>query len=143
MPITKEQIEYIKTGYFHALEWLTWGCPDTRDLLEIPENFDPDNLDDSVDLNIEYRINQFIKDCPESLIFEYAEYMQEFHAGFNDRELYHGFQSLGHDLYLTSHGHGTGFYDRGIGELGNRLTGYAERIADINIWYQDDKIHAE
>jgi hypothetical protein len=29
---------------------------------------------------------------------------------------------LGHDLWLTSCGHGTGFWDRGLGDLGDRLT---------------------
>lgn len=29
---------------------------------------------------------------------------------------------LGHDLRLTSGGHGAGFWDRGLGELGDRLT---------------------
>ena len=28
----------------------------------------------------------------------------------------------GHDLWLTSRGHGTGFWDRGMGEIGDRLT---------------------
>lgn len=28
----------------------------------------------------------------------------------------------GHDLWLTRSGHGTGFWDRGLGELGDRLT---------------------
>lgn len=31
-------------------------------------------------------------------------------------------ERLGHDLRLTSGGHGTGFWDRGLGELGDRLT---------------------
>ena len=36
-------------------------------------------------------------------------------------ELY-GEESLGHDIWLTSQGHGAGFWDRGAGELGERLT---------------------
>ncbi len=31
-------------------------------------------------------------------------------------------ECLGHDLWLTSAGHGVGFWDRGLGELGDRLT---------------------
>jgi len=31
-------------------------------------------------------------------------------------------ECLGHDLWLTSAGHGVGFWDRGLGELGERLT---------------------
>lgn len=31
-------------------------------------------------------------------------------------------ECLGHDLWLTSAGHGVGFWDRGLDELGERLT---------------------
>lgn len=31
-------------------------------------------------------------------------------------------ECLGHDLWLTSAGHGVGFWDRGLNELGERLT---------------------
>lgn len=33
---------------------------------------------------------------------------------------------LGHDFYLTRNGHGAGFWDRGLGDLGDRLTGASE-----------------
>jgi hypothetical protein len=31
-------------------------------------------------------------------------------------------EQVGHDLWLTSQGHGSGFWDRGLGELGQRLS---------------------
>ncbi len=34
--------------------------------------------------------------------------------------------SAGHDFWLTRSGHGTGFWDRGLGELGGRLTAAAK-----------------
>lgn len=33
----------------------------------------------------------------------------------------------GHDFWLTRSGHGAGFWDRGLGELGDRLTDAAKR----------------
>lgn len=47
-------------------------------------------------------------------IYEYVS-----HDGF-------GFEQLGHDFLLTSRGHGAGFWDRGLGELGERLTDSVE-----------------
>lgn len=38
----------------------------------------------------------------------------------------------GHDLYLTAVGHGTGFWDRGLGELGDRLTNACRAIEDVS-----------
>jgi hypothetical protein len=34
--------------------------------------------------------------------------------------------SFGHDFYLTREGHGAGFWDRGLGELGDYLTKIAK-----------------
>lgn len=31
-------------------------------------------------------------------------------------------EHFGHDFFLTRNGHGAGFWDRGLGELGDRLT---------------------
>ena len=33
---------------------------------------------------------------------------------------------VGHDFWLTRNGHGAGFWDRGLGEIGDRLTKAAE-----------------
>lgn len=35
-------------------------------------------------------------------------------------------EASGHDLWLTQAGHGCGFWDRGLGELGERLTDAAK-----------------
>lgn len=39
-----------------------------------------------------------------------------------------GLESVGHDLWLTRLGHGAGFWDRGAGDLGARLTEAAEAL---------------
>jgi hypothetical protein len=52
----------------------------------------------------------------------------------------------GHDFILTANGHGCGFWDRGLGELGDRLTeatrGYSID-AEFALWgdYADDDEH--
>lgn len=35
-------------------------------------------------------------------------------------------EQVGHDFYLTRCGHGAGFWDRGLGEQGDKLTDLAE-----------------
>lgn len=37
---------------------------------------------------------------------------------------------MGHDLVLTSQGHGAGFWDRGDGELGDKLTALAKTYSE-------------
>lgn len=45
---------------------------------------------------------------------------------------------MGYDLWLTQAGHGTGFWDRGLGELGKKLTELAKRERDLNVVKGDD-----
>jgi len=44
---------------------------------------------------------------------------------------------VGHDIWLTRNGHGTGFWDRGLGELGDQLTVIAEDMSEVGIYVGD------
>jgi len=45
----------------------------------------------------------------------------------------------GHDLWLTCNGHGVGFWDRGLGDLGKRLTEVCNVIGESNLIVGDDR----
>lgn len=45
---------------------------------------------------------------------------------------------LGHDLFLSRNGHGTGFWDRDLGALGDRLHAAAERMGESALYVTDD-----
>jgi len=49
-----------------------------------------------------------------------------------------GTAQLGHDLWLTRNGHGTGFWDRGLGDLGDRLSNAARTLGEADSWVHDD-----
>jgi len=48
--------------------------------------------------------------------------------------------SAGHDFWLTRHHHGAGFWDRGAGEVGDRLTKAAETYGSFDLWANDDGV---
>lgn len=49
---------------------------------------------------------------------------------------------MGHDFWLTRNGHGAGFWDRGAGELGDRLTDAAHAFGGVDLLIGDDgKVH--
>jgi len=53
-------------------------------------------------------------------------------------------EQIGHDLWLTRNGHGSGFWDRGLGEVGDKLTDIASNMGEKNLfWGEDGKIHIE
>lgn len=47
-------------------------------------------------------------------------------------------ESLGHDFWLTRNHHGAGFWDRGLGELGDRLTKLADSFGSQDLVLGDD-----
>ena len=44
----------------------------------------------------------------------------------------------GHDFWLTRNGHGAGFWDRGLGELGDRLSEAADAFGESHLYAGDD-----
>jgi hypothetical protein len=108
--ITRENIAEILKHYLIAALWA-----------EMDENGDP--LDDR------FRIDDI---DPESV--NEAKQDVETFVFYNHMYL-HGLpeDQIGHDLLLTRNGHGAGFWDRGLGSRGNRLTEYCEKIGEITI----------
>lgn len=52
-------------------------------------------------------------------------------------------EQAGHDFWLTRNRHGAGFWDRGLGEVGRRLTESAQIMGAIELYAGDDnKIYA-
>ena len=41
---------------------------------------------------------------------------------------------MGHDFWLTRNGHGAGFWDRGLGELGKKLTNIAKTFGSCDLY---------
>lgn len=47
-------------------------------------------------------------------------------------------EQLGHDFWLTRNGHGTGFWDRGLGEVGKKLSNVARSFGPCELYVGDD-----
>ena len=43
-------------------------------------------------------------------------------------------EQIGHDFWLTRNGHGAGFWDRGLGEAGERLTAIAKTFPAVALF---------
>lgn len=52
-------------------------------------------------------------------------------------------EQIGHDFWLTRNGHGAGFWDRGLGEVGDKLTAACKPFGEVWLYVGDDGlIHA-
>jgi hypothetical protein len=47
-------------------------------------------------------------------------------------------ESVGNDFWLTRNGHGAGFWDRGLGDLGDHLTKVAKSFGSCDAYVGDD-----
>ena len=53
-------------------------------------------------------------------------------------------EQAGHDFWLTRNGHGAGFWDRGLGDIGGKLTKACHEFKEINLIVGDDgKLYVE
>lgn len=50
---------------------------------------------------------------------------------------------IGHDLWLTRNGHGSGFWDRGLGEQGERLTQAASSLGEASVTESGGQLHVD
>jgi hypothetical protein len=46
----------------------------------------------------------------------------------------------GHDFWLTRNHHGAGFWDRGLGDIGTRLTELAHAWGSVDLYVGDDEL---
>jgi hypothetical protein len=57
------------------------------------------------------------------------------------KDTYDDYQA-GHDFWLTRNGHGCGFWDRGLGKVGDELTANSKPYGAVNLYRGDDgKVH--
>lgn len=47
-------------------------------------------------------------------------------------------EQAGHDFWLTRNGHGAGFWDRGLGDVGERLTKASKVYGSVDLYIGDD-----
>lgn len=62
-------------------------------------------------------------------LLDNADYQE---ARWSDDEM------AGHDFFLTRNGHGVGFWDRDLGEVGDRLSDAAEAFGEVWFYVGDD-----
>lgn len=97
------------------------------------DNGEPLDSNYSIDDIEPESLELIIEECKE-FQFSWANTLNEYCELYQHSE-YTGMSLAGHDYWLTRNGHGVGFWDRGIGEVGDILTKacqYQERHLFVN-----------
>ena len=111
-------------GYIECALWSTGGEYEGEQL----ENFDDFDLNPNARPILEKHCRDFMGDN----IIDLLEYVER-RAGCMPSPWVHA----GHDFWLTRHRHGAGFWDRGLGELGERLTNTAHSVGEVELFIDE------
>lgn len=79
-------------------------------------------------------------DCREFIAANAADLLK--YADEREYDPSHGdvWEYAGHDFWLTRNSHGAGFWDRGLGKLGQRLTDASKGYGFINLYLGEDEL---
>jgi hypothetical protein len=156
-PVDPADLEQFITGYVETALWSSsieedfarfWAAKTGENFAPDTSmqrfGFEPDAITDEAMRSIAEDCEQFL-DAERADIDAYCEQLGEWHGSDSVRGAdarYSGLEQAGGDFWLSRNGHGAGFWDRGLGELGERLTRAARAWGSSDLYLTDDeRIH--
>lgn len=132
--IRAERVERMAGGYLTAALWSSGGepHPETGEELESLEEFEP---------SPELRAHA-LRTCGhfyDRNMTDLAAFVDLYPSRVSTE--YDPWEAAGHDLWLTRAGHGVGFWDRGMGRVGKRLSdecGFSKPFDNVDVYLGDD-----
>ena len=120
---TEPEINSFVLAYIKAMLWSTSGTMPDGQEIESLEEFE---ISESARAAVE-------SDCRAFL----ATYDHKFFMAFC-RQPYYSLEKAGQDFWLTRARHGVGFWDRGLGTVGEELTDAAHSFGEVWPYIGDD-----
>ena len=111
-------------AYIQCALWSTTDESTPEGGYPLDDNYDAEDLTNKA-------LDSIIADC-DAFQKDNAEDLSGLDSGY-----------CGHDFWLSRNGHGAGFWDRGYGELGNRLHKAAKVYGECNIYVHRGKLHIQ
>ena len=117
-------------GYITCALWSSTDESDESGGEPMDANYDADDLTEDARKRID-------DDCEAFMLANMAD-LVEYTQRYAPTGEYEVWECAGHDFWLTRNHHGAGFWDRGLRELGDRLTKAAHVYGEINLLVTDD-----
>lgn len=127
-------------AFFHAYqEAALWSSTDES----TPEGGEPFDANYSTDDIAPAALADMLEDCTAFIADNLAD-LQQYAEHFKYCEDVTGYAMAGHDFWLTRNGHGAGYWDRGVGAVGEHLSEAAKVWGTSDLYVGDDgKIHVQ
>lgn len=125
---TRNDFNKFFNGYVDAALWSSTDNSDDSGGEPLDANYDKSDIDKKA-------LRAWKKDCVAFMRSEKADlkkFMDETGVGWG---------SCGHDFWLTRNGHGAGFWDRGAGDVGERLSKACKPYGSVDLYVHDGKVH--
>ena len=121
-PLTSiTRITTIETAYLEAVELTDCG-PDDPERAEAPWS-------EALFTHAEDSTLRFINSLPPTLWAEVSGAVEDGR---------YSWAQFGHDLWLTRNGDGSGFWDRGLGQMGDTLSEHAQAMGEVWTYVTDE-----
>ena len=117
----------MKACYSDYLQCAAWSSID-----ENGEPLDSYQFSDVAEKNMREDLDKFVEEmeCHPELLEQYEE------LGGTPEQ-------FAHDFWLTRNGHGAGFWDRGLGDVGDKLTEMAETHGSCDLYLSEETLEIE
>lgn len=120
---TREAVERVHRAYMACALWSS--CDDAGEPLDLSR--------DQWGIAPEAR-DAMLEDVAAFLAACWGDTWEDFSLDLSGMEP----EQIGHDFWLTRNGHGAGFWDRGLGELGEALSDLARSFGSSDLYIGDD-----
>lgn len=107
------------------IECALWSSTD-NDGNPLDDNCSADDIEQDTFRQMEDDCKDFQESNNELLMKAYCH-----NAGYSE-------DYAGHDFWLTRNGHGAGFWDRGLGDIGKELTEAAKAYGGVDLMLDED-----
>jgi hypothetical protein len=119
---TKERRRMNNTIFEHYIICALWSSVDD-DENPMDDNYDIDDIDEKTLIEMREDVADFVQTIEDANI-DWSDVLTE--------------EQFGHDFWLTRNGHGAGFWDRGLGDIGDKLTEHCKAFGAVDLYVGDD-----
>jgi hypothetical protein len=119
--VTMTHTRTISNAYLEAIAFTDCGPDD-------PERSDA-TWSEAIFTHADEAVLLYLRRLPDGVLNEVSQAVDDGHYSWDQ---------FGHDLWFTRNGHGVGFWDRGLGQLGDTLTDHAHAMGSVDTYATDD-----